>query len=302
MALLDEKTRAEYLAELGYASIIDFQRAVMYPKWVDGKYGKQTDNALRTAINVKRFTKNFETKEFRCECGGRYCGGYPDYMKPSELVHIQTIRDHYDRPITITCGLRCPAYNRALNGSISNSLHLTGQALDFYQRGVTDTLANRKSAIRYIKGLPNHHYTYGNGINSYGNYVSAGYMGNALHTDCYNSEPTQPDGKLNVDGKGGGCTVRAMQKFLGMKVCDGVISGQNRNLGKCYPSLTAVEYGVGGSATIKALQTWLGVSADGILGQDTIKAWQTKLGVEADGIFGTNSMKAWQRYLNEHIK
>lgn len=301
MALLDKATREKYLKELGYADVKTFQASVMYPKWVDGVYGQQTDNALRTAWNVKQYTKNFKTKEFRCECGGRYCGGYPDYMKPSELIHIQTIRDHFNRPITITCGLRCKGYNRELNGSIANSLHLTGQALDFYQVGVTNTLANRKSAIRYIKGLPNHHYTYGNGINSYGNYVGASYMGNALHTDCYNSDSTQPDGKLNVDGKGGGCTVMAMQRFFKV-TADGVISGQNASLGKYYPSLTAVEYGVGGSATIKALQKWVGTAQDGVLGQDTIKKWQSKLGVTADGYFGTQSMKAWQKYLNDNLK
>lgn len=34
-----------------------------------------------------------------------------------------------------------------------------------------------------IKKLPNHNYTYSNGINSYGASISAPYMGNALHTD-----------------------------------------------------------------------------------------------------------------------
>lgn len=303
MALLDEKTRGEYLKELGYASIIDFQRAVMYPKWVDGNYGPQTDNALRTAYNVKKYTKDFTTKEFMCECGGRYCSGYPDYMKPSELIHIQTIRDHYGRPITITCGLRDPAYNRSLNGSVQNSGHLRGLALDFHMKGVTETVSERKSSMAYIKTLPNHKFTYGATMRgSDGIYRTAAYMGNAMHTECYNTESSQPDGKLNVDGIGGGCTVRMMQKFFGMKVCDGIISGQNASLGRLYPSLTAVAYGVGGSVTVKALQNWLGVSADGIIGEQTVKAWQTKLGVTADGVFGTNSMKAWQRYLNEHTK
>ena len=183
MALLDEKTRIAYLQELGYDSLKDFQRAVMYPKWVDGVYGPQTDNALRSAINVKRYTSNFSVKEFRCECGGKYCGGYPDYLKPEILKNIQAIRNHWGRPVTITCGLRDRTYNSKLGGSIQNSLHTTGQAVDFYQAGVTDTLGNRKSSIRWIKTLPNHHYTYGNGINSYGNGVSAPYMGNALHTD-----------------------------------------------------------------------------------------------------------------------
>ena len=79
--------------------------------------------------------------------------------------------------------MRCPTYNRKLNGSITNSKHLIGQAVDFYQRGVTDTLANRRMAIKWIKKQPFHTYTYGDGINSNGYKVRAAYMGNALHTD-----------------------------------------------------------------------------------------------------------------------
>ena len=189
MALLSKAERQQYFKELGFgeynkANILKFQKKYMVRKvdW-DGIYGTNTDNTLRTVYNVRKYTKNFSPSEFRCECGGRYCCGYPSYMKPHELMNIQSIRTHYGRPITVTCGLRCKTYNRKLNGSITNSKHLTGQAIDFYQPGVTDTLANRKKAIKWIKTLPNHTYTYGNGINSYGYSVRASYMGNALHTD-----------------------------------------------------------------------------------------------------------------------
>lgn len=300
--MLDDKTVKAYLEELGYASVKSFQLAVMYPKYVDGKYGQQTENALISAINVKRNTKNFSVKEFRCECGGKYCCGYPSTLKVEMLRNLQSIRDHYGRPITVTCGLRDKTYNSKLGGSIQNSLHLSGRAVDFYQKGVTDTLANRKRSIKWIKTLPNHHYTYGNGINSYGNGVSAPYMGNALHTDVYvKVSPYDPNGKLIVDGNGGTATVKETQRFLGTPQ-DGIISGQNKSLKKYYPSLTAVEFGKGGSTCVKYLQKWLGVSQDGIIGQGTVKAWQKKIGVTSDGIFGTASMKAWQKYLNEHDK
>ena len=299
--MLDDKTVKEYLAELGYASVKAFQLAVMYPKYVDGKYGQQTENALISAINVKRNTKNFNVKEFRCECGGRYCCGYPATLKVEMLRNIQAIRDHYGRPITVTCGLRDKTYNSKLGGSIQNSLHLSGRAVDFYQQGVTDTLANRKRSIKWIKTLPNHHYTYGNGINSYGNGVRAPYMGNALHTDVYvKVSPYDPSGKLICDGEGGSATIKEMQRFFGTPK-DGIISGQRKDLKKYYPALD-VEYGKGGSVCIKHLQKWVGVSQDGILGQGTVKAWQKKIGVTADGIFGKKSMATWQKYLNEHDK
>lgn len=110
-----------------------------------------------------------------------------------------------------------------------------------------------------------------------------------------------PVPKLDVDGIGGTCTVRAMQRFFGT-VQDGVISGQNKAQNKYYPALKAVEYGKGGSPCVKNLQKWVGTTQDGIIGEQTVKAWQKKLGVACDGIFGANSMRTWQEYLNEHDK
>ena len=110
-----------------------------------------------------------------------------------------------------------------------------------------------------------------------------------------------PAPKLNVDGIGGTCTVRAMQRFFGTPQ-DGVISGQNKAQSKYYPALKAVEYGKGGSVCDKKLQKWVGTAQDGVIGEQTVKAWQKKIGVSADGNFGVNSMKAWQKYLNDHEK
>ncbi len=107
--------------------------------------------------------------------------------------------------------------------------------------------------------------------------------------------------KLAVDGKGGACTVRAMQRFFST-IQDGVISGQKKAWNKHYPALTAVEYGKGGSPCVKNLQRWVGTAQDGVIGEKTVKAWQKKLGVSADGVFGANSMRAWQEYLNTHDK
>lgn len=188
MALLTtEQRKARFkflgLGEYNTANIKKFQKKYLRSKDVDGIYGINTDRALRHVYNVKKCTKNFEPEEFKCECGGKYCTGYPSYMKQVELKNLQTIRTHFGKPMTVTCGLRCKKYNSILAGSIQNSKHLTGYACDFYMKGVTDTLANRKAAIKYIKKLPNHNYTYGNGINSNGVKVAASYMGNALHTD-----------------------------------------------------------------------------------------------------------------------
>jgi len=110
-----------------------------------------------------------------------------------------------------------------------------------------------------------------------------------------------PAPKLDVDGIGGACTVRAMQRFFGTPM-DGVLSGQVKAQNKHYPALKAVEYGKGGSPCVKNLQRWVGTVQDGILGEKTVKAWQKKIGAASDGIFGPNSMRAWQEYLNDHDK
>ena len=174
---------------------------------------------------------------------------------------------------------------------------------------MTDTLANRKASIGWISTLPNHHYTYGNGIfietangKTVKGSVAAPGMGNAMHTDCKKApSPYDENGKLICDGVGGAATVKAMQRFFGTTQ-DGVISGQNKAQKKYYPALIAVEYGSGGSPCIRNLQRWVGTAQDGVWGVQTSKAMQKKLGVACDGIFGPNSMRAWQEYLNEHDK
>ena len=189
MALLSLNERKKYFKALGLGdynkdNIKKLQKQYFTRKGdIDGIYGPNTDNLLRHVYNVKTYTKNFKPQEFKCECGGRYCTGYPTYMKDFQLINLQAIRNHYGRPMTVTSGMRCVGYNRRIGGSISNSLHLKGQATDFYMAGVTDTLARRKNTIKWIKKLKRHHYTYGNGCNSCGGRPYAPYMGNALHTD-----------------------------------------------------------------------------------------------------------------------
>lgn len=106
---------------------------------------------------------------------------------------------------------------------------------------------------------------------------------------------------LTVDGIGGPDTIRALQHFVGTPE-DGEISGQTKGLAKWHPALKAVTYGSGGSVCVKAVQKWLGITADGQWGKGTSKALQHVIGVDDDGIFGPASMKALQKYLNVHDK
>lgn len=187
MALLTKKLRESKfkflgLGEYNKANILKFQKkAFTDEKQWDGVYGKNTDNALRTFYNTEKVTKNFDGSEFRCNCGR--CSGYPSYMKQVELKHIQTIRTQYDRPMKITCGLRCPAENKAVGG-VENSGHLKGYAVDFNMKGVTDSVPSRNKALAWIKKLPHHKFTYGAYmVDSNGVYRNASDMGDAMHTE-----------------------------------------------------------------------------------------------------------------------
>lgn len=205
MALLSEAGRKRRFEALGLTydekGIRALQKKYMRKSDVDGKYGTDTDRVLRHVYNVKKCAPSFKPEEFRCDCG--HCTGYPSYMKQVELKHLQRIRDRYNRPMIVTSGLRCKHANGASVGSIQNSLHLVGRACDFYMAGVTDTLAARKKSIKWIRTLPNHHYTYGNGYNSNGYAVYAPYMGNALHTDVnpQKATPKKPKVEVNKIGK-----------------------------------------------------------------------------------------------------
>lgn len=189
MALISIEKRKQFFKALGLgeynkANILKFQKKYFTRKqdW-DGIYGDDTERLLKHVYNITFHSKNFVPEEFKCDCGGKYCTGYPDYIKYKQIELLQEIRDHYNRPLIVTCGLRCKRFNAMLNGATANSKHMTGKATDYYMKGVTDTLANRKKTIKYLKKLKNHNYTYGDGINSFGSYMSAPYMGNALHTD-----------------------------------------------------------------------------------------------------------------------
>ena len=150
---------------------------------IDGLYGKNTDILLRSAWNVKTYCKNFKLEEFSCECGGRGCTGYPAELNATLLKNLQSIRTKYGVAMVITSGVRCSWYNSRLSGSIKNSAHTKGKAVDFYS-SKTKTLANRKNIIDYAIKLPSMSYGYCNGYwrtKFRKGTTSASYMGTSIH-------------------------------------------------------------------------------------------------------------------------
>lgn len=73
--------------------------------------------------------KYFTRSEFKCQCGGRYCNGYPAEPAEETVRMADEIRKRVGVPLTVNSGIRCARHNAEVGG-VSNSLHTTGQAVD----------------------------------------------------------------------------------------------------------------------------------------------------------------------------
>lgn len=71
----------------------------------------------------------FSRAEFKCQCGGKYCNGYPAEPAEETVRMADEIRRRAGVPLTVNSGLRCARHNAEVGG-VSNSLHTTGQAVD----------------------------------------------------------------------------------------------------------------------------------------------------------------------------
>ena len=187
--MLGITTRQTYLKYLGFykgeidgiegkltkAAYLSLQKAYFTrEKDIDGIYGNDTEKLLISAYRVKKYTKNFELKEFKCQCGGRYCSGYPAALDLQFLKNLQKVRDNFGST-KITSALRCDRHNANVGGS-SGSRHRLGKAADIIT-SASGTESGRKKIMAYWKTLPSWRYTYCNIAGS-----NPG-MGTATHID-----------------------------------------------------------------------------------------------------------------------
>lgn len=123
---------------------------------VDGFGGTETDKALKHAVTYGMPTKNvdesieketketgtfwdeieyFNREEFRCQCKGKYCNGFPVEPQEKMVRTVDEIRRRLGVPVTIVesggSGVRCPVHNANVGG-VANSNHLTGNAADLH--------------------------------------------------------------------------------------------------------------------------------------------------------------------------
>lgn len=134
---------------------------------VDGCGGKETDRALREAIAADCLPEKqesgtfweeiefFTREEFRCQCGGRYCDGFPAEPEETLVRLVNDLRKQAGRPAHRSSGLRCPTWNVLQKGA-KNSKHQYGKALDFYIEGIsgkqllTMAQADARTSYAYI--------------------------------------------------------------------------------------------------------------------------------------------------------
>lgn len=98
--------------------------------------------------------KYFIPEEFACHCDGRYCDGFPAPISRNLLLILETIREHFDSPVTISSGVRCQTHNANVGG-VYNSRHLQGKAADFCVRG-----KSAATVLSYVQTLPGVRYAY----------------------------------------------------------------------------------------------------------------------------------------------
>lgn len=80
---------------------------------------------------ARQLAPGFKVREFRCRDGSDAI-----MIDQTLVVLLQAIREHFNKPITITSGYRTAAHNAAVGGAKS-SQHLLGRAADIQVQGVS---------------------------------------------------------------------------------------------------------------------------------------------------------------------
>jgi len=83
-------------------------------------------------LKIGYLSENFKVSEFACKGSQTLPKGLPD---PKLLELLESIREHFDAPITINSGYRSPKHNEAIGGA-KNSYHVKGMAADIVVKGV----------------------------------------------------------------------------------------------------------------------------------------------------------------------
>lgn len=78
-------------------------------------------------------SRHFRVSEFACH--GTDCACTACKIDDALIAYLEKIREHFDAPVYISSGYRCPTHNAAVGGA-SRSYHMRGQAADITVSGV----------------------------------------------------------------------------------------------------------------------------------------------------------------------
>lgn len=140
----------------------------------DGIWGDQTDAAVRERIYSGEdipdraeetgtfwdHIRYWSREEWRCQCGGRFCNGFPAEPDQTLVELVDDIRHEAGAPGHRSSGLRCRTWNSLQPGSAVNSRHISGKALDFFVEGLS---GQELLAIARKDPRTNYAYIIGNG-------------------------------------------------------------------------------------------------------------------------------------------
>lgn len=92
----------------------------------------------------------FTREEFRCQCGGKYCNGFPEEPEEELVRTCDEIRRRLGVPVSIVdaggSGVRCPQHNANVGG-VANSNHLYGKAADLHSSKSPEEMARVAEAV-----------------------------------------------------------------------------------------------------------------------------------------------------------
>lgn len=229
-----------------------------------------------------KLSPHFRAREFDC----RGVGCCKQTQVDMQLVaYLQTIRDHFGKPVFIESGYRCAAHNASIPNAAPKSKHMDGLAVDIVVDGVRPLEVARYAETIGVKGI--------------------GLYDDFVHIDTREAKAFwYSHAQAHRDTFGGGYTlaqfVREVQSLIGAKV-DGVAGAET--LGK---TVTVSAYINCTHPLVRCVQkrlyalgyTQVG-EADGIAGckfQAAVIAFQKANGCWVDGEV-TAKNKTWRKLL-----
>lgn len=245
------------------------------------KFSKGEDEMVKTYKRNEgaQLSKNFTSNEFQCKCGR--CSSV---LIDDKLVEfLQNIREHFNAPIIINSGYRCPAHNAAVGGA-SGSKHRYGEAADIVVTGIAP-----REVAKYAESI---------GVLGIGLYETAG-DGYFTHIDTRKSKAFWYGQRQQYRSTFGGNKPVEPSKN----------ANTSTNPGADALNYTTYKRGDSG-AGVKFLQEKLitlgynvgSKGADGVYGGKTKNAvldFQKKMKLGQDGIAGPQTQKAIDEALKE---